>query len=137
MYVRVITCFLQRCALTLARCVQILASASRDTTVRLWNIFGSNVPGSSNPVPAMGTGDEGSILVGLLAGGTVGGHVEGVTALVSPAVQSALPCITQNEPLTLITLSHRTSIPNFLSSSPAGSVCVSRPHYPISHTYKG
>lgn len=65
----------------------ILASACADRTIRIWNIYGTDVQleeGDIEPLSenfAQGDADEGSYLVAVLAGDKAG-HKAGVTALV-------------------------------------------------------
>lgn len=71
---------------------QILASASSDTTVRIWNVFGTDPPPDSNRAPPIGAGleGEGSVLVALLEGSVLGGHIEPVSSI---AFHPRLPLI--------------------------------------------
>lgn len=68
----------------------ILASASSDKTVRIWNILGGEVtppePGDklSENYP-MAMADEGNVIVAVLAGEGSGGHRSKVVGVVSPA----------------------------------------------------
>lgn len=65
----------------------IFASASGDNTIRIWNIFGTDVEraeGDREPLSEnypQGDADEGSCLLAILAGGKAG-HKAGVSALV-------------------------------------------------------
>jgi WD40 repeat protein len=66
----------------------ILASASEDRTIRIWNMFGTDVVlenGDFEPLSEnypQGDADEGNYAVAILAGHQ-GGHKAGVSALVS------------------------------------------------------
>lgn len=66
----------------------IIASASRDHTIRIWNLYGYDVelqgptdlPNQNYP---MGDADEGNHVVAILAGNWPGGHRDDVCTLVS------------------------------------------------------
>ncbi|CDZ96969.1 Transcriptional repressor EED/ESC/FIE, required for transcriptional silencing, WD repeat superfamily [Phaffia rhodozyma] len=59
----------------------VLASASKDTTIRLWNVFGSEPSVGAYRAPSVAQGNEGSLLIAVLIGQAPGGHLEGVTCL--------------------------------------------------------
>ncbi|KAL7424983.1 hypothetical protein Q5752_000670 [Cryptotrichosporon argae] len=62
----------------------VVASASHDNTVRLWNLLGSDSPAwgsGGNENYAMGKADEGGCAVAIVGGARPGGHVDGVIAL--------------------------------------------------------
>ena len=64
----------------------ILASASNDRTIRIWNLFGTDVEEGPHDPPLsenypQGDADEGSCILAILAGDRAG-HQAGVSALV-------------------------------------------------------
>jgi WD40 repeat protein len=64
----------------------ILASASRDKSVRIWNIMGGDLAPGQTDLSAnypMGQADEGTCLVAVLGGDGLGGHRWDVCSLVS------------------------------------------------------
>jgi polycomb protein EED len=67
----------------------ILASSSTDRTIRIWNIYGTDVEreeGDDEPLSEnfpQGDADEGHCVLAILAGDKAG-HKAGVTALVRP-----------------------------------------------------
>ena len=81
------TDFLQQ-ILALAVCPRlphILASGSRDDTIRIWNLFGHEAaqgPESKSENYAMADADEGNYIVAVLRGQWPGGHRDDVSALV-------------------------------------------------------
>lgn len=65
----------------------ILASGSRDHTIRIWNLYGHAVELKQGELPnqdyPMGDADEGNHIVAILCGNWPGGHMDDVCAIVS------------------------------------------------------
>jgi len=73
----------------------ILASASNDRTIRIWNLFGTDVEEGPHDPPLsenypQGDADEGSCILAILAGDKAG-HQAGVSALVRLPTQAQPP----------------------------------------------